>query len=290
MTETSSAAGATAGTSNGTGTAAGSGIERIHMAVARGMAKHGIALLSHVVVGYPSLEHNERSVAALCEAGANMMELQFPFSDPVADGSILADANQRALDTGIRTRDMLDFAARTAARHPSTAFLIMTYTNIVFRHDLDEFLGEVARTGVAGLIIPDLPPQSALEYREACARHGLGTVFLVTPNTDESRMAEILSASTGFVYCVARPGVTGGATRFTHEVLARLSQVKSASSTPLGVGFGIRNRDDVARLTGVVDIAIICTEVIRRIDADGIEPTAAYLADLRESLDVPATA
>jgi tryptophan synthase alpha chain len=276
MTGTSTAAEKTA---NG-----GTGIDRLHDAVASGLAKHGIALMSHAVVGYPSLAHNARSIAALCDAGAELMELQFPFSDPVADGPILASANQKALDTGIRIQDMLAFAAQTTARHPSTAFLIMTYANIVFRHDCDLFLGEVARAGVAGLIIPDLPPERAHQYREACRRHRLGTVFLVTPNTSDARADEVVSASSGFVYCVARPGVSGGATRFTDDVLARLRTIKSTSAVPLGVGFGIRTSDDVARLRGVVDIAIICTEVIRRIDADGIDPTAAYLADLRAGL------
>jgi tryptophan synthase alpha chain len=260
------------------------GIDRLHDAVTSGLAKHGIALMSHAVVGYPSLEHNARSIAALCDAGAELMELQFPFSDPIADGAVLANANQKALDTGIRIRDMLTSAAQTTARHPSTAFVIMTYANIVFRHGCNLFIGEVARTGVAGLIIPDLPPERAYEYREACRRYGLGTVFLVTPDTSEARADEVVSASSGFVYCVARPGVTGGATRFTDDVLARLRAVKSASPVPLGVGFGIRTSDDVARLRGVVDIAIICTEVIRRIDADGIDPTATYLAGLRDGL------
>lgn len=259
-----------------------SGIDRMHDAIASGLARHGIALMSHAVVGYPSLEHNARSIAALCDAGADLMELQFPFSDPVADGPVLASANQKALDTGIRVRDMLAFAAQTTARHPSTAFVIMTYANIVFRHDCDAFLGEAARAGVAGLIIPDLPPERADQYREACRRHRLGTVFLVTPTTSDARADVVVSASSGFVYCVARPGVSGGATRFTDDVLAQLRAVKSGSPVPLGVGFGIRTSDDVARLRGVVDIAIICTEVIRRIDADGIGPTAAYLSGLRD--------
>jgi tryptophan synthase alpha chain len=260
------------------------GIEKLHAAIERGKAAHGIALLTHAVAGYPSFAHNERSIAALCEAGAEMMELQFPFSDPVADGPVLTHANQLSVEQGTTVDQCFDLGRRAVAMNPDAAFITMTYLNLIYRRGIDTFVADLAAAGISAIIVPDLPPEEATAFQDACARHGIGTIFLVTPVTPSERIQLVASISTGFVYCVGRPGVSGDETAFDDEMLDFLRNVRAISDVPVGVGFGVRTPKDVEALTGEVDIAIVCTEVIRRVDRDGIESAASYLGSLRPSL------
>jgi len=257
------------------------GIERIHAAVEQGKSTHGIGLLSHAVVGYPSVPVNVETIAAFAEAGVNMMELQFPFSDPVADGPVLTHANQAALAGGTTVNDVFDLAARVTQRHPGVAFIAMTYMNIVFRRGIERFISNVRAAGISGIIVPDLPLEDAGEFRKICEREQVGTVFLVTPTTTEQRAQAICTASSGFVYCVGRAGVSGAETVFSTRILAFFSRVRGQSDVPVGVGFGIRTRDDVAGLEGIADIAIVCTEAIKRVEQEGVSATADYLSSLR---------
>jgi len=253
----------------------------MHTAVEKGKSTHGIGLLSHAVVGYPSVSINVETIAAFAEAGVNLMELQFPFSDPVADGPVLTHANQVALASGTSVNDVLDLAAQVTQKHPGVAFIAMTYMNIVFRRGIERFISNIRAAGISGIIVPDLPLENAHEFRKICEREQVGTAFLVTPTTTEQRAREICTASSGFVYCVGRSGVSGAATVFSTKMLAFFSRVREQSDVPVGVGFGIRTRDDVAGLEGIADIAIVCTEAIKRVEQQGVSATAAYLSSLR---------
>lgn len=256
------------------------GIEKLHTAVAKGVADKGVALVSHCIVGHPSPDTNVPQVAAFTGA-LDAMELQFPFSDPLADGPVIALANQQAVNRGVTVDDCLALARQVCAAHETFPFIAMTYYNVAYRRGVNRFVGELADIGVSSLIVPDLPPEESEPFRKACAANGLGTVFLVTPLTTSERVKEVADLSTGFVYCVGRPGVTGQATTFDPGMLDYLARVKEASSVPVGVGFGIRSKEDVTALVGTVDMAIIGTETIRRVDADGVEPTAVWLSSLR---------
>jgi tryptophan synthase alpha chain len=261
-----------------------SGVARLHDAVERGRRRYGIALMSHAVVGYPSPEECTRSVDALCAAGVELMELQFPFSDPIADGPVLTHANQAAVKNGITTREAMRFARATVARHPETAFVIMTYLNVIVRFGQEAFVRDAAEAGIAALIVPDLPPEEADAIRELCDSYGVGTVFLVAPATSPDRAAKIAEISSGFVYCVGRTGVSGEATVFDEMTLAPIRAAKLMSKVPVGVGFGIRHPADVEALMDSADIAIVCTEAIRRLDEEGVDAAAAHIGALRDSL------
>lgn len=257
------------------------GVEKLHNAIARGKQTSGVALMSHCVVGYPRLQDNEGQVRALVEAGADLMELQFPFSDPLADGPILTAANQQAVNQGTRVRDCMEIARAVCASHPQTAFIVMTYFNIAHRMGLSAFATQLADAGIAGAIIPDLPPELSDEWNRAADAVGIGTVYLVTPNASQERVTQVAKIATGFVYCIGRPGVSGSSTAFNAEMIRFVNRVRDAASVPVGVGFGVRTKSDVESVGQMADMAIICTEMIRRIDADGIESAANYLASLR---------
>jgi tryptophan synthase alpha chain len=244
------------------------------------LGKKDILLMTHLVLGYPSLEANRRVVAAMVRAGVDLIELQIPFSEPVADGPVIARACQESIARGTKVADCLAFAAAVTRTHP-VPFLFMTYYNIVFRRGEEAFLAEARRAGVKGMIVPDLPPEEGESYLRLARRAGLDPVQTFAPTSTPERMHELEAASDGFVYCIARRGVTGAATRFDAGLEAYLSRCRAATDLPLAVGFGISSREDVAFLTGKAEIAVIGTATIRLVDEQGPEAVGPFLAGLR---------
>lgn len=242
-----------------------------------------IALMSHLVLGYPSLEENRLAIDAMVSHGVDLMELQIPFSEPIADGPMIARANQAALDQGFSVREGLAFIAETVQRHP-IPFLIMTYYNILMAYGVEAFIREAARIGVQGLIIPDLPPQEAGEAIGWCRKYGQGNlawIHLMTPTSRDERLAEIGRQGDGFVYCVARKGVTGKETDFNEALTHFVGRCRRATSVPLAVGFGVKSAEDVAKLAGLADIAVIGTAAIQIHEEKGVKAVGAFFAGLR---------
>ncbi|MBF0099196.1 MAG: tryptophan synthase subunit alpha, partial [Magnetococcales bacterium] len=243
-----------------------------------------ILLMSHLVLGYPSLAANRETVAQMVANGVDLIELQIPFSEPVADGPIIARANQMALDRGFRVAAGLDFIAEMVQEHP-IPFLIMTYYNILVSYGVERFIREAARLGVRGLIIPDLPFQESAEAMAWCKQwgegKGLAWIQLLTPTCSDSRMRTIGAAADGFSYCVARKGVTGGQTHFDDTLQQFLSRCRQASRSPLAVGFGVKSALDVQRLTGLAEIAVVGSAAIEIQDQQGSPGVGAFFAQLR---------
>lgn len=248
---------------------------------------HGdaILLMSHWVLGYPSLEENHRLVDQMVANGVDLMELQIPFSEPIADGPVIAHANQRALESGFRVADGLRFIEETVGRH-TIPFLVMTYYNILVAYGVEAFIKEVARMGVRGLIIPDLPPQEAGQAMAWCkqwgdAHHGLDWIHLMTPTSTDSRLATVGTLAQGFCYCVARRGVTGKKTDFDADLNQFLHRCRQATSVPLAVGFGVKRAEDITRLTGLADIAVVGSAAIEVYQRHGIDAVGDFFAQLR---------
>jgi len=248
--------------------------------VHRALERHDILLMTHLVLGYPSFAANREVVAQMVGAGVDLIELQIPFSEPVADGPVIARACQESIARGTRVADCLEFAGQVAAAH-RIPFLVMTYYNIVFRQGEQTFLDRCRRIGIRGLILPDLPPEEGEGFLRAAKRTGIDPIPIFAPTTTDTRMHELESAGDGFVYCVARRGVTGAATRFDAGLEGYLERCRAATDLPLAVGFGIRSREDVAALRGKADIAVIGTETIRLVDEQGPAAVGPFLAGLR---------
>ncbi|MBF0182798.1 MAG: tryptophan synthase subunit alpha [Magnetococcales bacterium] len=243
-----------------------------------------ILLMSHLVLGYPSLSVNRQTIAQMVNNGVDLMELQIPFSEPVADGPVIARANQQALDRGFRVADGLAFIEETVQRYP-IPFLIMTYYNILVAYGVEAFIREAARMGVRGLIIPDLPFQEAAQAMAYCQQWGgkenLAWIQLLTPTGSDGRLQQIGSAAEGFCYCVARKGVTGSRTRFDDSLQQFLSRCRQATAVPLAVGFGVKSAADVQQLTGLAEIAVIGSAAIELQDQQGTEAVGRFFAQLR---------
>jgi len=239
-----------------------------------------LLLMTHLVIGYPSLDGALRMVEQMVEAGVDLMELQIPFSEPIADGPVILRANQTALAAGVDLGRCFEFAEKVAARFP-IPFLFMSYYNVLFAGGVEQFVKRTKEAGLFGVIVPDLPPEEAGVYLESMKRHKLAPVFILSPNTSDARLVYIAEHARGFVYAVARKGVTGSHTELSSELDAYLGRCRHATELPLGVGFGIASAADVAHLRGKADIAVVGSQTIRVADTQGVEAVAGFIAGLR---------
>lgn len=244
------------------------------------LQKKPILLMTHLVLGYPSLEINREVIAQMAKNGVDCIELQIPFSEPMADGPVILKANQDSLAKGIKVEDCLQFAAEMAKEFPQVHFLFMTYYNILFKYGEDTFISRAAEIGMKGFIVPDLPPEEGENYLQQCRNNNMAAIMFFTPTSTEQRMEEIAGKGGGFIYCVARRGVTGKQTSMDENLAAYLKRCKTASKLPLAVGFGVSTREDVAVLEGKADMAVIGTATIKLIDEKGATAVGPFIKGL----------
>jgi tryptophan synthase alpha chain len=243
-------------------------------------SKKEILLMTHLVLGYPSFAVNREVIRQMVENGVDVIELQIPFSEPMADGPMIIKANQEAIAGGVRVADCLAFAAEMAGQY-DIPFLFMTYYNILFKYGLKDFLTKTREIGIRGCIIPDLPPEEGEEYLRLARKLDLAPIQIFAPTSTEERMRTLAGHGGGFIYCVARRGVTGSRTEFDASFDAYLARCRSATDLPLAVGFGISTREDVRILTGKADLAVIGTATIRLVEEKGPEAVGPFIAGLR---------
>jgi tryptophan synthase alpha chain len=248
--------------------------------VRRKLQDKDILIMTHLVLGYPSFEDCFSVIRSMVEAGVDLVELQIPFSDPIADGPVILRANQKALERGATVQACLDFA-QEVARTFDVPFLFMSYYNILFKYGVGRFISAMAERNMQGTIIPDLPPEEGDEYLEAMKTHNLSPIFMFSPRSPDSRMRYNASFARGFIYCVARKGVTGARTDFSGELLDYLARCRKATHLPLALGFGIREKADVDRLGGKAEIAVIGTQTLRILENGGTASVGDFIRSLR---------
>jgi tryptophan synthase alpha chain len=239
-----------------------------------------ILLMTHIVLGYPSMGTSLRIVEAMVENGVELMELQIPFSEPMADGPVILRANSEALARGATVEGCLELAEQVSSRF-DIPFLFMTYYNILYKYGEQRFAEAMKARNVAGAIIPDLPPEEAESYLSAMRAAEREPIFLFTPSTSDERLQLIAKYARGFVYCVARKGVTGADTQFSDEFDAYIRRCRAATDLPLALGFGVKDSADVDFLRGRVDIAVVGSETIRVVDANGVGAVGPFIRALR---------
>ena len=240
-----------------------------------------ILLMSHQILGYPSFEENERVIELFAKNKVDLVELQIPFSDPVADGPTFMKANQTAVENGIKVGQCLEFMAKMVKKHEEIPFLFMTYFNIIYKYGIEKFAQKCMKIGVKGLIVPDAPIDDANEFFAICTKNGIDAVGLATAYTKNDRMAEISHKCGGFIYYVPRKGVTGQKTKFGDDVLDRIKEVGALVDKNIAVGFGISSRSDVQKLVGAADIAIIGSKILNVLENDGLQAVDEFLKNLR---------
>ena len=240
-----------------------------------------ILLMTHIVIGYPSLQASFEIVKTMVEAGVDLMELQIPFSEPIADGPVILKANQQALAGGVTVRQCIDFGEQ-AAQQFDIPFLFMTYYNILYKYGVSRFAKTMAARGLKGAIVPDLPPEESETYLIALAAHDLAPIYIFAPTSSDQRMQLIAKHARGFVYCVARKGVTGQQTDFSKHLDAYLARCRQATDLPLALGFGVKDKTDIDYLKGKTDIAVIGTQTIKIVEEKGIEAVGDFIRHLRK--------
>lgn len=243
------------------------------------LEKKDILLMTHIVLGYPSFDESLRLIEAMVKAGVDLMELQIPFSEPTADGPVIVHANQRALEGGSTVERCLDLAGRVTKSF-DIPFLIMTYYNIPFRYNVDCFVSGMADRNLQGAIIPDLPPEEGKVYLDAMQEHDLAPILIFSPTTPVERMRYLAGFGRGFIYCVARKGVTGEDTDFSSDLSSYLDRCREATSLPLALGFGLKEKADVDFLRGKADIAVVGSQTIRVMERDGIRAVEDFIRSL----------
>lgn len=221
----------------------------------------GKAFIPFITCGDPSLEVTEQLVYAMEEAGADLIELGIPFSDPTAEGPVIQGANVRALSGGVTTDKVFDMVLNIR-KNSSIPMVFMTYANVVFSYGTERFIKKAAEIGMDGLILPDVPFEEKEEFDTVCKKYGLDLISLIAPTSHE-RIAQIAKEAEGFVYCVSSLGVTGTRTNITTDIGAMVKLVKAAKDIPCAVGFGISTPEQAKKMAAQSDGAIVGSAIVK---------------------------
>jgi tryptophan synthase alpha chain len=257
------------------------GVER----VAKAFQKHQKVLAVYVCAGDPDLETTSRLIPLLAAAGADIIEIGVPFSDPIADGPTIQAASQRALSSGTNMRKVLELVAEVRSHDEHLPLLLMTYYNPVFRYGVEELAGQLREKGADGLIVPDLPVEEAAPLSSALAEHGLALIPLVAPTTPEARLRKILEKAQGFVYCVSLTGVTGARSRLPEGLQDYLQMVRQTTDLPLLVGFGVSTPEQAAQIALLADGIVVGSALIEALQEGGFAAAVRLVQFLRRGLD-----
>jgi tryptophan synthase alpha chain len=222
-------------------------------------------LVAYVTCGDPNIAATRDIVLAACRAGADVIELGVPFSDPVADGPVIQRASERALRNGASLEDVLKLA-REVRRETDTSLIVFSYLNPILRFGLERFCAEAAKAGVDGALITDLTVEEAGEYRRLMAAHELDTVFLAAPTSPDKRLKAITEACQGFVYAVSRTGITGAQKQVAGGARELVKRIRRFTRLPVAVGFGISNAEQFAEVAGFADAAVVGSAIVQAIE------------------------
>lgn len=221
----------------------------------------GKAFIPFITCGDPSLEITEQLVYAMEEAGADLIELGIPFSDPTAEGPVIQEANVRALSGGVTTDKVFDMVAKIRQK-TAIPMVFMTYANVVFSYGTEHFIKKAAEVGMDGLILPDVPFEEKEEFDTVCKQYGLDLISLIAPTSHE-RITQIAKEANGFVYCVSSLGVTGTRTQITTDIGGMVKLVKAVKDIPCAVGFGISTPEQAKKMAAQSDGAIVGSAIVK---------------------------
>jgi tryptophan synthase alpha chain len=253
------------------------------MSISGAFAENGkrAALMPYLMGGYPSIEESVSAGLAAADAGADLIELGIPFSDPLADGPVIHAAGTAALAAGVTPHGVLGLCEQIAVRVP---VVLMVYANIVLTAGASSFALKAASAGASGLIVPDLPHDEAAEVRAACDGEGLALVPLVAPTTTPERIAAIGADARGFVYVVSVTGTTGERAELQAGLAETVERVRASTDVPVAVGFGISTAEQARSVAEVADGVIVGSRVVRAAGEGGAEAVGSVVAELAAAL------
>ena len=256
-----------------------SGIERIQNA----FEQNHSAFMPYTVLGYPTRQASLETVQTLVKAGADLLELGIPFSDPLADGPTIQAATQKSLENGTTLKDCIAMTRELRDQGVDTPALLMGYVNPMLAYGLESFVADAAVAGVDGLIVPDLPPEEAKELEGLCQEQGLALVYLLAPTSTPDRIERVAKQSSGFIYLVSLTGVTGARNQLAEGLSDFIQRVREKTETPLAVGFGIGNGEQAKNVAQHADGVIVGSALVKRAGVSNDE-VYALATELREAL------
>jgi tryptophan synthase alpha chain len=244
------------------------------------------ALIGYLTVGYPDVETTLKAAEALAESGCDIIELGIPFSDPLADGTTIQAASYAALQNGVTPLVCLEVARQLSSRI-KTPLVFMTYINPVMHFGVERFICESRDAGVAGLIVPDLPPDEGSQLKAVADSQGLDTIFLLAPNSTDERVSLVSRNSRGFIYLVSLTGVTGSSGTPSAGLDEFIRRVRSMTSLPLCVGFGVSSVERARRAAHMTDGVIIGSRLIQLVEQDrSLRALRDFLVEIKGAIDV----
>ena len=247
------------------------------------------ALIPYVTAGDPDLHATSHILDALVAGGADIIELGVPFSDPMADGPVIQEAMERAINHGANLQEALRIAKAFRARHPEVPLILFGYLNPLYKLGLEAAAEAAAEAGIDGLLIVDLPMESAHELLPFLSKHDIDLIGLFTPTTDAQRVAEMAVSASGFAYCVSVAGVTGGAVKRDARLRERVATIQDTTGLPTAVGFGVRTPADAAAIAEYADGVVVGSALVQTMaDKPAVEAPALaqeFIASLRAAID-----
>jgi len=243
------------------------------------------SLMTHVVVGHPSLKETEDLILLMDRIGVDYIELQIPFSDPLADGPTIMKACEASLKKGTKVADAFSLAKKLSGKI-KTPLLFMAYFNIVFAYGIEKFCNDTKEAGIKGLIVPDFPleEESSEHLNEFLEKYGLLNIKVLSPASTELRIKMNAEVGTGFVYCTARQGITGTQKGFDPKVINYLKTVRKYFNIPIALGFGISKKEHVQQMEGLADIAVVGSAILDIINShpgNYLDKVEKFLKDLK---------
>lgn len=266
-------------------------MSRIETRFAQLRAQGRKALIPYITAGDPHPDYTVEFMHTLVHAGADLLELGVPFSDPMADGPVIQQAAERALKHRVSLQQTIALVKEFRARDTQTPVVLMGYLNPIEALGYARFTAQAQDAGVDGVITVDLPPEEAGDFVEVLARYGIDPIFLFAPTTTDARIRELSKAARGFVYYVALRGVTGAGNFDIGEIERKLAAIRPHTRLPIGVGFGIDGPDAAARVAAFADAVVVGTAVVKRMALHSANPAAIapvlheFIAGLRQALD-----
>lgn len=240
-------------------------------------------MVAYVTCGDPDLATTKQVILAAIDAGADVIELGVPFSDPVADGPVIQRASQRALEHGTRLADVLD-VARDIRKQSDAGLIVFTYLNPVLRFGLEKFAGAAQAAGVDGALVTDLTVEEAGDYLRVMRARSLATVFLAAPTSTDARLKRIAAASSGFIYAVSRTGITGQQKQLSGDARELVQRLRKFTKLPIAVGFGISSADQFREVGSFADAVVVGSAIVHAIEQSGRGTAAPAVAKLISGL------
>jgi len=247
------------------------------------------ALIPYITAGDPHPSLTVPLMRGLVEAGADILELGVPFSDPMADGPVVQRAGERALKHGVGLADVLKLVSEFRTSDTATPVVLMGYANPIEAMGTEKFVAAAKAAGVDGVIVVDYPPEECEQFAALAQKAGIDPVFLLAPTSTDKRIEQVARVGSGYLYYVSLRGITGAANIDFSEVSARIPRIRAATSLPIGVGFGIRDAESARRVAQSADAVVIGSRIIQEIEAgspDGaVARVKAFLKPIRQALD-----